>query len=80
MGHFSMEKSPPNGSILGGNQQDDPNASVTAPDGRFHTAPELVCADAAAFPRIGATNPHLTIVAIARRKARLLADRLAASR
>ena len=25
MGHFSMEKSPPNGSLLGGNQQPYPN-------------------------------------------------------
>jgi choline dehydrogenase-like flavoprotein len=58
----------------------DPATSVTAPDGRFHSLSNLVSADAAAFPRIGASNPHLTIVAIARRKARLLADRLATSR
>lgn len=55
----------------------DEATSVTGPDGCFHAAPSLVCADAAAFPWIGATNPHLTIVAVARRKARQLAARLA---
>lgn len=54
----------------------NPATSVTDPDGRFHTTPNLVAADAAAFPRIGATNPHLTIVAVARRKARTLAQAL----
>lgn len=54
----------------------DPATSVTDTDGRFHAVGNLVCADAAAFPRIGATNPHLTIVALARRKALALADRL----
>jgi choline dehydrogenase-like flavoprotein len=57
----------------------DATTSVTAPDGRFHGVQNLISADAASFPRIGATNPHLTIVAVARRKARLLADRLAVS-
>jgi choline dehydrogenase-like flavoprotein len=54
----------------------DPGASVTDPDGRFHSVANLVCVDAATFPRIGATNPHLTIVAVARRKAERLASRL----
>jgi choline dehydrogenase-like flavoprotein len=54
----------------------DPKSSVTYPDGRFHTVPDLIAADAAAFPRIGAANPHLTIVAVARRKALALAERL----
>lgn len=58
---------------------DDPTTSVTAPDGSFHSVANLVSADAAAFPRIGATNPHLTIVAAARRKAQQLAARLGAS-
>lgn len=57
----------------------DPATSVTAPDGSFHGVANLVSADAASFPRIGATNPHLTIVAVARRKAQQLADRLAVS-
>lgn len=54
----------------------DVRTSVTDPDGRFHHVPNLVSADAAAFPRISATNPHLTIVAVARRKAAALAARL----
>ena len=54
----------------------DPSMSVTDPDGNFHTVAGLVNVDAAGFPRIGATNPHLTIKAVARRKARVLAERL----
>lgn len=54
----------------------DPTSAVTRPDGSFHTVESLVCADAAAFPRIGATNPHVTIVAAARRKAKTLAEKL----
>jgi len=50
--------------------------SVTLPDGRFHYLDDLISGDAASFPRIGATNPHLTIVAVARRKASLLLKRL----
>lgn len=50
----------------------DRTTSVTDPNGRFHQVPNLICADAAAFPRIGASNPHLTIVAVARQKARAL--------
>ncbi len=55
----------------------DPRSSVTDPDGRFHAVPNLVCADAAAFPHIGATNPHLTIVAESRRRSIALAAALA---
>lgn len=54
----------------------DSTSSVTDIDGRFHGVGELISADAASFPRIGATNPHLTIVALAHRKARALAARL----
>ena len=54
----------------------DAATSVTDAEGRFHGAPDLVCVDAASFPRIGATNPHLTIVAVARRQATKLAARL----
>jgi choline dehydrogenase-like flavoprotein len=57
----------------------DPATSVTRGDGRFHRVPNLLCADAAAFPRIGAVNPHLTIVAVSRRQASLLADSLTQS-
>lgn len=54
----------------------DPATSVTNPSGRFHQLPSLVCIDAASFPRIGATNPHLTLIAVARWKARRLAAEL----
>lgn len=53
----------------------DPEQSVLTPEGGFHQLSGLYCFDAAAFPRIGATNPHLTIVAVSRRQARLLAKR-----
>jgi choline dehydrogenase-like flavoprotein len=56
----------------------DSRTSVTDSLGRFHRLANLLCVDAAAFPRIGATNPHLTIVAVARRKALALAERLQA--
>jgi hypothetical protein len=55
---------------------EDPTISVTDVDGRFHSVGNLYCNDAAAFPRIGATNPHLTIVAVAHRKASALAREL----
>lgn len=54
----------------------DRKHSVTDPEGRFHTVQNLVCVDAAAFPRIGATNPHLTILAVSRRQSSRLAARL----
>lgn len=53
-----------------------PGNSVTDGYGRFHHLPNLICSDAATFPRIGATNPHLTILAVARRKGRALAEAL----
>lgn len=54
---------------------EDVTRSVLDPWGRFHHVQGLVCADAAAFPRIPATNPHLTVMAVARRKAlRLVQD------
>lgn len=54
----------------------DQTSSVVNPEGVFHKVSNLVVLDAAAFPRIGATNPHLTIVAVARRQATRLAARL----
>lgn len=51
----------------------DPSASVTDARGRFHTVENLLSVDAASFPSIGATNPHLTIVAESRRKCLALA-------
>lgn len=54
----------------------DLDRSVTDPSGVFHAVPNLVSADAASFPMIGATNPHLTLLASARRKALALNERL----
>jgi GMC oxidoreductase/FAD binding domain len=54
----------------------DETTSVVNPWGVFHKVSNLVALDAAAFPRIGATNPHLTIVAVARRQATRLAESL----
>ncbi|MFB1298602.1 GMC oxidoreductase [Mycobacterium sp. pW049] len=56
----------------------DPSTSVTDPDGAFHEVENLISADAASLPLIGATNPHLTLVALARRKALSLAEKLTA--
>ncbi|MGB0063717.1 MAG: GMC oxidoreductase, partial [Terracidiphilus sp.] len=47
----------------------DPNISVTDQYGRFHLTPNVVVADAAAWPDVAPANPHLTIAAIARRQA-----------
>ncbi|MDO5981590.1 GMC oxidoreductase [Flavivirga spongiicola] len=54
----------------------DPKNSVTNTDGAFHKIENLISADAASFPEIGATNPHLTIVAVARHKGIQLAKTL----
>jgi hypothetical protein len=55
---------------------DDPTTSVTNAVGRFHSMENVLCVDASAFPRIGAANPHITIVAESRRKATALAKTL----
>jgi choline dehydrogenase-like flavoprotein len=52
---------------------DDPNTSVTDPEGRFHLVSNAYVAGPALFPTVGSPNPMLTGVALARR----LADRLA---
>lgn len=54
----------------------DPASSVVDGEGAFHRMRDVVVADASAFPRIGATNPHLTLVALARRQVTRLAQRL----
>jgi choline dehydrogenase-like flavoprotein len=51
----------------------DPNTSVTDPEGRFHFVSNAYVAGPALFPTVGSPNPMLTGVALARR----LADRLA---
>lgn len=51
----------------------DPSESVTDEFGRFHTAANVISADAATFPTSGAFNPTLTIWAVAMRNATALA-------
>jgi gluconate 5-dehydrogenase len=50
----------------------DPATSVTDPFGRIHTIPNVVVADASAWPTVSAANPCLTITALARRQAEQL--------
>ncbi len=62
----------PTGSHLMGGMRcgDDPDTSVTDPQGRLWTIPNVCVADAAVFPTSGAHNPTLTIIATAWRNAR----------
>ena len=48
---------------------DDQQSSVTDGYGRFRGVERLVVADAATWPGVSPANPHLTIVAVARRAA-----------
>jgi choline dehydrogenase-like flavoprotein len=50
----------------------DPATSVTDPFGRAHSTPNVVVADAAAWPAASAANPCLTITSLARRQAEQL--------
>lgn len=54
----------------------DPAASVVAPSGESHDVPGLYVADASVLPTALGANPMITIMAVARRVARGLADRL----
>lgn len=59
----------------GGMQMSDsPTVGVVDPFGRLWSEPRIRVFDAAAWPAIGATNPHLTLVAIAHRQAQALAN------
>lgn len=51
-------------------------SSVTDPFGRFWSTKRLVACDSASWPNVSAANPHLTIVAMARRQAGQLATEL----
>jgi choline dehydrogenase-like flavoprotein len=53
---------------------EDPNEGVVDPNGRAHEVQNLYVADASVFPSSSATNPTLTIVAVAYRIADHLAD------
>ena len=50
----------------------DPADSVTDPFGRVHAVPNVVVADAAAWPTVSPANPCLTITSLARRQAEQL--------
>ena len=56
-----------------------PLGSVLSENHEFRHLPGLYAAGPATFPRIGAANPSLTTMALARRLAAVLADRLPAS-
>lgn len=53
------------------------SGSVVAPSGEVHDVPSLFLADASVLPTSLGANPMLTIMAVARRTARGLAERLA---
>ena len=52
----------------------DPRTSVVDPFGRFHDVENMVCADSSVFVTSSGYNPTLTIVALAIRASRALAD------
>ena len=54
----------------------DPAASVVAPSGESHDVPGLFVADASVLPTSLGANPMITIMAVARRVARGVAERL----
>lgn len=54
----------------------EPGSSVTDQFGRFWSTKRLVACDSASWPKVSAANPHLTIVAMARRQAAQLATEL----
>ena len=56
----------------------DPSAGVVDPDGRHWGDNRVVVVDASAWPTIGCANPHLTLVALARKQALSLATRVKA--
>jgi choline dehydrogenase-like flavoprotein len=57
----------------------DPELGVTAPDGSVHGAEGLYVADASLLPTSVGVNPMMTIIAVATRVARSLAERLSGS-
>jgi len=54
----------------------DPATSVVSPSGESHGVPGLFVADASVLPTSLGANPMLTIMAVARRTARGIAERL----
>jgi choline dehydrogenase-like flavoprotein len=73
----------PSGLVLGGNHvfcttrmHGDPTRGVVDEDGRCHDLENLYIADTGIFPECPSVNPMLTGMALARRQALVLADRL----
>ncbi|HPG26057.1 MAG: GMC family oxidoreductase [Spirochaetaceae bacterium] len=71
------------GLVMGGNHvfcttrmHGDPTLGVVDEDGRCHDLDNLYIADTGIFPQCPSVNPMLTGMALARRQARVLADRL----
>lgn len=69
--------------VMGGNHafcttrmHGDPRKGVVDEDGRCHDLENLYIADTGIFPQCPSVNPMLTGMALARRQARVLADRL----
>ena len=56
----------------------DERSGVVDPFGRFWGEPRVWAVDASAWPHVACANPHLTLVAIARRQATRLAQQLEA--
>lgn len=56
----------------------DERSGVVDPFGRFWGEPRVWAVDASAWPHVACANPHLTLVAIARRQATRLAQHLEA--
>jgi choline dehydrogenase-like flavoprotein len=52
----------------------DPRTSVVDPYGRFHDVENMICTDSSVFVTSSGYNPTLTIVALAIRASRALAD------
>ena len=55
---------------------EDPYASVTDVNMRFHHVGNVLCVDQAIFPTVGSANPVLTGLTLARKAAEGIADRL----
>jgi choline dehydrogenase-like flavoprotein len=56
----------------------DPRTSVVSPSGETHDVPGLYVADSGLFPSSLRVNPMITIMAVARRIAAGIPDRLTA--
>ncbi|WP_233554526.1 GMC family oxidoreductase [Deinococcus cavernae] len=58
----------------------DPRTSVADPSGELHGVPGVWIGDTSAFPSASGANPMLTVMALARRTSRFIAQRASAGR